>query len=129
VFGVGPGRFADASPTASRDPDLRWAHNEFLQSGAESGLPGFVLSVLLFLWGFGALWANAGHAANEGFATALGAAALATLGAHASVDYVLHFPAVALAGGALVGSALGAGATRYRPVVHSPEPLGVRELV
>jgi O-antigen ligase len=121
LFGVGPGRFEETSPTASSDPDLRWAHNEFFQAGAESGLPGFILTVSLFLWGFGVLWLNA-----RGMATALGAAALATLGAQASLDYVLHFPAVVLAGGAILGSALGTGVARRRSRPAS-EPQPVRE--
>jgi hypothetical protein len=121
VFGVGPGRFAETSPTAASDPDLRWAHNEFLQAGAESGLPGFVLTVTLFLWGFSMLWVNAG-----GVSTALGAAALATLGGQASLDYVLHFPAVALAGGAVLGSAIGIGTARRGQ--RSPStPQSIRE--
>jgi O-antigen ligase len=103
VFGVGPGRFAVLSPTASGDSDLRWAHNEFLQTGAEIGVVGFVLCVSLFLWGFVALWLGA-----PGILAALASAALALLGMHASVDYVLHFPAVALAGATMLGTGLGA---------------------
>jgi O-antigen ligase len=120
VFGVGPGRFEEASPTASRDRDLRWAHNEFLQVGAETGMLGYLLSVGLFAWGFLVLYANA-----DGLATALGAAALALVGAHANVDYILHFPAVGLAGAALLGTAVGV-ATRRReppPVVVLDEPV------
>jgi O-antigen ligase len=125
VLGVGPGRFAEVSPTASRDPDLRWAHNEFLQAAAEMGLPGYLLVVSLFLWGFVALWAG-----GSGVGTVLGAAGLAVLGAHASVDYILHFPAVAIAGGALLGAALGAQAPR-RGARTVPVPVreSVRELV
>jgi O-antigen ligase len=102
ILGVGPGRFASTSPTAFSDIDLRWAHNEFLQSGAESGLPGFVFVVGLFTWGFAALWAT-----SSGPFTALAAAGLALLGIHASVDYVLHFPAVALTAAAVLGTGLG----------------------
>ena len=109
VLGVGPGRFASESPTASSDEDLRWAHNEFLQTGAETGLLGFALTVSIFLWGFAALWLG-----PPGPLAALAAAALALLGIHASVDYVLHFPAVALAGAAVVGTGL--GAQRHRPI-------------
>lgn len=99
--GVGPGRFQDVAPTALRDRDARWAHNEFLQQGVELGWAGIVLVVLLFLWGFARLWA---HPAPDLF-VALGAVSLAALGIHASVDYVLHFPAVPLAAVALVGAA------------------------
>jgi O-antigen ligase len=103
--GVGPGNFASASPIAAADPDLRWAHNEFLQSGAETGLLGYALVAGVFLWGFLALGAG-----EPGRAAALSAAGLATLGIHASVDYVLHFPPVALVGAAVVG--IGLGVTR-----------------
>ena len=99
--GVGPGRFQDVDPTALRDRDARWAHNEFLQQGVELGWAGLVLVVLLFLWGFARLWV---HPAPD-LVVALGAASLAALGIHASVDYVLHFPAVPLAAAALVGTA------------------------
>lgn len=120
LLGVGPGRFADVAPTATRDPDLRWAHNEFLQAGAETGLLGYVLSVGLFAWGFVALSATA-----SGPSSVLGAAALSMLGAHASFDYVLHFPAIAIAGGALLGAALGAasGARETGPSVVRSEPV------
>lgn len=104
LLGVGAGRFATTSPTASSDPDLRWAHHEFLQAGAESGLLGYTLTIALFLWGFAALWVTA-----DGPAAALAAAGLAILGIHASLDYVLHFPAVALACAAVVGAAIGIG--------------------
>ncbi len=103
VFGVGPGRFVAASPFASSDEDLRFAHHEFLQAGAESGLPGSSLAVAIFLWGFAALWL--GPPSRTAVLSAVG---LALLGMHASVDYVLHFPAVTLAGAAVLGGGLGA---------------------
>jgi O-antigen ligase len=99
--GVGSGRFADASPTARSDPDARRAHNEFLQQGAELGWAGLVLTVLLFLWGFARLWVRPAPDA----VVALGAAALAALAIHASVDHILHVPAVAIAAAALLGTA------------------------
>jgi O-antigen ligase len=107
LIGVGPGRFALESPLASSDPDLRWAHHEFLQAGAETGLVGYALAVAIFLWGFVAL---AGVPAGP--VPALAAAALAVLGVHACVDYVLRFPAVTLAGAAVLGAGLGAATTR-----------------
>jgi O-antigen ligase len=123
LVGVGPGRFDEVSPTAS-DPDLRYAHQEFLQAAAETGLLGFVLCVGVFLWGFAALYVTA-----EGIVSALGAAALAMLGAHASIDYVLHFPAVTLAGAAILGAAL--AASRRPEAVDEPILLSepVQELV
>jgi peptidoglycan/xylan/chitin deacetylase (PgdA/CDA1 family) len=102
VTGVGPGGFASTGPGARRDPDLRWAHHEFLQEGAETGAPGLVLLVLAFLWGFARL-----VAAPPDRVTALGAASLAVLGVHASVDYILHFPAIPAAAAVLLGTAQG----------------------
>jgi O-antigen ligase len=100
--GVGPGRFGLVSPIARSDPDARWAHNEFLQVGAETGVVGMLLLVAVFLWGFWALAARSGG----GTTVALGAAALATVGIHASADYVLRFPALPLVTAALLGAAI-----------------------
>jgi hypothetical protein len=115
LLGVGPGRFSIESPIAASDPDARWAHHEFLQLAAETGLPGFALLVGLFAWGFASLWA-----AGSGRLIALGAAGLAMVGIHACIDYVLHFPAVPLAAVAVFGAAL--GARRGEPVVAPPIP-------
>lgn len=101
VFGVGPGRFDLERRVAAGDPDARWAHNGFLQQGAEQGALGLAILVLLFLWGAARLQAAAG----AGAATALAAASLTALGIHANVDYVLHFPAVPIAAAALLGIA------------------------
>jgi O-antigen ligase len=103
LTGVGPGRFAQASAIASSDADLRWAHHEFLQAGAETGLVGYTLAVGVFLWGFLAL-----GGVSPGPVVALSAAGLAILGIHASFDYVLHFPFVTIAGAAVLGAGLGA---------------------
>ncbi len=105
VNGVGPGRFRQVSPVVQTDRDEPWAHNDFLQVGAETGLLGFVLLVGLFLWGFARL-ATIG---SPGTTVALGAVALTALGVHGCVEYVLQFPAVVLAGAALVGTGVGAG--------------------
>lgn len=105
VNGVGPGRFREVSPVVQTDRDEPWAHNDFLQVGAETGLLGFVLLVALFLWGFARL-ATIG---SPGTTAALGTVALTALGVHGCVEYVLQFPAVVLAGAALIGSGVGAG--------------------
>jgi O-antigen ligase len=101
LTGVGPGRFAESRMTAPRDPDARWAHEEFLQQGAETGVPGFLFVTLVFLAGFGMLWDRADTR------TAVAAGSLAAIGIHASLDYVLHFPAVPVAAAALLGAATG----------------------
>lgn len=100
VLGAGPGRFQVESPTARADRDARWAHSGFLQQGAEQGAVGLALLLGAFAWGFARLAAGP----DDGVAV-LGVAALAGLGLLASVDYVLHFPAVPLAAAAIVGAA------------------------
>lgn len=133
LWGAGPQRFAETAPTALADPDAAWAHNAFLQQGAETGVPGLVLLAALFAWALAQTtggphlgtpaWPSrvgsrpplrdrravaAGQA--RGMA-AIGAAGVAALGMHATVDYVLHFPAVPVAGALLAGFAAG----RARP--------------
>jgi O-antigen ligase len=109
IAGVGVGGFEIFSPTARSDPDARWAHNSFLQQGAETGVVGLILLLLLFVWGF----ARLGAIGTPDAFSALGAVALAALGIHACVDYILHFPAVPLTAAALVGAA-GASQKRRR---------------
>jgi peptidoglycan/xylan/chitin deacetylase (PgdA/CDA1 family) len=112
VVGVGPGRFATESPTARSDPDAAAAHHSFLQYGAETGIPGFVLLVGVVLWGFLRL-AGGGHPVGAPPA----ATALAALGVLASFDSLLSFPVLPLTVAALVGSAtpLPGGDRRWRP--------------
>jgi O-antigen ligase len=98
VTGVGPRRYQVVSPIASRDPDSRWAHNEFLQQGAEGGAAGLVLLAALFLWAFSRLLVVRVPDAI----TALSAASLAALGIHACIDYVMHFPAISIMAAGLV---------------------------
>jgi O-antigen ligase len=98
VTGVGPGRFAESRTTAPGDPDARWAHQEFMQQGAETGVPGLLLVLLVFGASFGWLWARADTL------TAVAAGALAALGIHASLDYVLHFPVIPIAAAAILGA-------------------------
>lgn len=110
--GAGPGRFRELSPLARQDADARWAHSGFLQQGAEAGAVGMALLLAAFGWGFARVW----EAGPDDPFTALGAVALAGLGLHASVDYVLHFPAVPLVAAALVGAA----------TARTPAPSGFR---
>lgn len=119
VGGVGPGRFGRGTDSPRRDRDQLWAHNEFLQQGAESGIPGFLLLVALVGWGFVRLWFSPADRI-----TGLAAASLAALAVHASVDYVVHFPLVPLAAAALVGTAQ--APRRGREVAPAP---GVRRAV
>lgn len=98
VLGVGPGGFGENSPTAAEERDLRWAHNEFLQQGAETGLIGFALLAGLVAWLFWRLW-NAGTAA-----AAVAALAVSSLVIHACAEYLFHFPLLPAITAALAGS-------------------------
>jgi hypothetical protein len=71
-----------------------------LQQGAETGVIGLLLLIFIVIWGFSSLGAVKGDTV-----TVLGGVALAALGIHACVDYILHFPAVPIAASALVGAA------------------------
>jgi len=97
--GIGPDKFMTQSPIARSDLDARWAHNGFLQQGAEQGVVGLVLLLVLFAWAFLRTWL----AAPPDRVGAISAAALAALGIQACIDYVLHFPAVVIIASALVG--------------------------
>ena len=99
--GVGPGRFSTESPVARSDADARWAHNGFLQFGAETGVTGLVLLLLVFMWAIAGL----ASAVRPDVVTVLGAAAVVAFGIGASVDYLMHFPALPVAAAALAGTA------------------------
>jgi len=105
--GVGPGRFGVAGNPAVLDWE-RYAHNEYLQVAAELGLPVLVLVLVLVVALFRDLLRSPDPAAL------LGVALLTALCVHAAVDYVAHFPAVALTAAACLG------AVGRAPV--SPEP-------
>ncbi|HEX6131626.1 MAG TPA: O-antigen ligase family protein, partial [Actinomycetota bacterium] len=109
VRGVGPDGFATTSPTARSDPDEPWAHNAFLQAGADLGVPGLVLLVALFAWAFARLARAASRAVDRARASsvAVAGAALAALAIHGCIEYVLQRPAVPAVTAALVGAALG----------------------
>jgi O-antigen ligase len=120
LVGVGPGRFAEEADTARNDFDARWAHHGFLQQGAETGLIGLALLVLIFMWGF---WRLLG-AGPSGMAV-MGAFALGALGLMACSDYVLHFPLITTVTAGLVGS--GAAATSpSRPTARRRSDEAVR---
>jgi O-antigen ligase len=102
--GAGLDRFEELSPTARSDRDARWAHHEFLQLGAETGVPGLALLVSLFAWGFVRL--AVGRSSTGG---AIAAGGLAAAGMAASVDYVFHFAAVPIAAAVLLGAGVASG--------------------
>jgi len=94
VTGVGAGRFRAFSPIAREEPSNRlfWAHNEFLQQGAELGVPGLMFVLLIFAWGFLRLFVSE----TPDAVTALAAVTLLAVGVQASIDYVLHTAAIPL---------------------------------
>jgi peptidoglycan/xylan/chitin deacetylase (PgdA/CDA1 family) len=100
AFGVGPGRFAAESPTGGSDADARWAHHAFLHQAAETGLPGYGLLLLLFLWAVLRI-ATAPGPPGVAVVAAAGVAATATM---ASFDYILHFPLITVAAAAIAGA-------------------------
>lgn len=101
VFGVGPGGFAETSPTALADADARWAHSAYLEVAADTGLPGFVLLLVLLLWVYGSLY----RSRQDPRIVVIGTAGVTALAIHAAVDYVAHFPAVVLTAAVLAGLA------------------------
>jgi O-antigen ligase len=120
VRGVGPGRFEVLSSVSS-DADLRWAHHGYLQIAAETGLVGLALLLTLLGWVYGRL---ALAALGAPFRAARTAAAVTLVALHATVDHVLHDPAVILTLATLVGAATarsalpalpGAGPTARHP--------------
>lgn len=113
--GVGARRFREVSELARADPDKRWAHHAFLQQGAEAGVTGYALLALLFFWGFARLWVSPSQANSA----AIGAAALASLGMHACVDYVLHFALVPIAGAAVLAATSGTDVRATKPAETS----------
>lgn len=100
ITGVGPGRFHHYSIIAQADlDDGRWAHSGFLQQGAETGVIGLIALAGLFVWGLVRI------GALDSTVAALGAVSVATLGIHACIDYVLHFPHPVAAAAILAGAA------------------------
>jgi O-antigen ligase len=108
LYGHGVNRFAEESPLARADADLRWAHRDYLQLGAETGVPGFALALGLLVWAFARLAVG-----SRDQTTAVAAAGLAAASITASVDYVWHFPVVLLALVSVVGAGGGAPLRRF----------------
>lgn len=101
MFGVGPGIFAQTSPTALADADARWAHSAYLQVAAEAGVVGAVLLGLILLWLFGALYRSQQDLRH----VMIGTAAITAIAVHAAIDYVAHFPAIVVIAALLAGLA------------------------
>lgn len=112
--GVGAGRFGEFSPTAQADRDARWAHNAYLQQGAEAGVVGLGLIVGIFAWAYVRLAAGA-----TDIRPVLAAVVLTAVGIHAALDYIMHFPAIPVLTAVLVGSG---SVERIPGPADEPEP-------
>ena len=99
---------------------IRYAHNEYLQVGAELGAIGLVLLVALLLTSAYVL--KQARAVASVSAWAGGVAALAALAVHSGLDFLWHLPAIPLTGAALAGLAAASAAAPA-----SAHPHGGRE--
>lgn len=99
VRGSGPGSYAAGLPPTV-DDDLRWAHHGYLQQAAEQGVVGLGLLLSLVAWAYARLWSGRRRPTAR---TIAGAAAVTLVALHATVDHVLHAPAVPLTLAVLVG--------------------------
>jgi O-antigen ligase len=98
--GVWFGGFSGYSDAAKEDAASPWAHHEFLQMGAETGVPGVVLLASLAIWVLVRIWMNP---LPDRYAV-WGTGAFALLCVIACIDAVLHFAHGPLAAAALAGS-------------------------
>jgi O-antigen ligase len=105
---LGSGAFSENSPTAAKDADASWAHNEFLQLGAEHGIPALAAAAGAIIW----LLVRLRRAAIMSTLALPAAAAVTALSVNACVDYVGHFVLIPLFCAALVGTAIGIAETR-----------------
>jgi O-antigen ligase len=105
IRGVGPELYPEVSEVAQKEHHTRWPHSEPLHFAAESGLPGLLIIIGAFGFGFAWLWRQSPDRSHT-----VAAFGLAAIGVHANVDYVLHYPAVPLLAAAIVGT----GVTDHR---------------
>jgi O-antigen ligase len=107
VDGVGPGRVdltwnvAQPQPTTMHEA---YAHNEYLQTVDEAGVPGLIL--LLGGLGAVALAIRRSRRAVRINATAGGVAALVVFAVHSSFDFLWHIPLIPLTAAVIVGTLL-----------------------
>ncbi|QCX81316.1 hypothetical protein C9F11_38665 [Streptomyces sp. YIM 121038] len=102
AFGVGPGRFGDASPTVTEGllPDDK-PHSALLQQAAEQGFTGVVLLTAAFGWVLFALWRSPRSTA----VVLTAGAALTAVAAVATLGNALSVTSVTAGAGLLAGIA------------------------
>ena len=105
---LGSGAFSESSPSAAQDADASWAHNDFLQLGAEHGIPALAAAIGIVFW----LLVRLRRAAVMSTLALPAAAAVTALSVNACVDYIGHFVLIPLFCAALVGTAIGIVETR-----------------
>lgn len=102
INGVGLGGFYPNSDAAQADSSSPWAHHEFLQLGAETGVAGLMLVSILFIWVLIRIWMNPWPSRY----TFWSAGAVALLALLACIDAVVHFLLIPVAASALAGAAM-----------------------
>lgn len=106
IRGVGAGRFPIESPTAQLFTDTGAAHSLLLQVAAEIGIGGATALLALICW---VLWRmRVGGRMDDASSPTrsqrlIGLVAATGLTVHASIDYVLSFPLVIVAGAIVAG--------------------------
>lgn len=119
--GVGWGNFPDryppyAIPGMTLSYYNGYAHNDWLEAGTETGIPGLVLMFAAFR-GLFVRMARIRHKRKNPFAAGMGAgvlAAMISIGFHSFFDFNLHIPANPLTLAAILG--LGYAALHHRGV-------------
>ncbi len=106
--GVGYGTFADVFPMhrgeGLRAPFLR-AHNTYLENALELGVPATAALVLAIGWIVIICASAVLRHRRRAFLPCLGISATVMIGLHATVDYSLQIPAVAIVYAAILGAA------------------------
>ena len=112
ITGVGPGRVDLAWNVATPAPTtmhVAYAHNEYLQTLDETGIPG--LLVLVAGLAAVALAIRKARPHTRTPATAAAVAALVALAVHSSFDFLWHVPLIPLAEAVIVGTLLPTSST------------------